>query len=270
MFNTINDRRKTNNSTITAAAEGLIRLRDEELVNSNDISKNEESLHSFQFSAATFREGLLNKKQRFHGSTLPGHYKSSDLINTTTDRFKTLTVGSPISKNHFRHKSLFTLSESPPKPVPLMEPDTALTGCTMSNSSSSSSTSQSINTPSTTEDEFDVEDEDEDDEETYVPHLHNRLKQQNQAILTTYDDWRIILTNSIAQDVLVSHLHHQMNEEQDMLLVGKSVMDLIEPSYQNRLKSIIVKRRNELKRRDADESTNTGMVLVCGNVVCIV
>jgi hypothetical protein len=187
---------------------------------------------------------------------LPGHYKSSDLINT---RFKTLTVGSPIvAKNHFRNKSLFALSESPPKAIPT---DTVLTSRTMSNCSSSSSTSQS--TPPTTEDEFD---EEEEEEETYVPHLHNRLKQQSQAILTTYDDWRIILTNSIAQDVLVSHLHHQMNEEQDMLLVGKSVMDLIEPSYQNRLKSIIVKRRNELKRRDADGS---GMVLVCGNVVCV-
>lgn len=242
----------------------MIRLRDEEQVNNNDTSKNEESLHSFQFSTANIRD----KKKRFHGSTLPGHYKSSDFINNT-DRFKTLTVGSPISKNHFRNKSLFTLSESPPKPIPMIETETALTSRTMSNCSSSSSTSQSISTPPTTEDEFEVEDEEEEEEETYVPHLHNRLKQQSQAILTTYDDWRIILTNSIAQDVLVSHLHHQMNEEQDMLLVGKSVMDLIEPSYQNRLKSIIVKRRNELKRRDSQENMNTGMVLVCGNVVCI-
>lgn len=149
------------------------------------------------------------------------------------DRIKTKTVGSPVITNHFRRKSLPPLSESPPKDI------------------SSSSSSTTINTPP-------IEDDD-----VHVPHLHNRLKQQSQAILTTYEDWRIILTNSIAQDVLVSHLHDKMNEEQHMLLVGKSVMDLIEPFYQNRLKSMIVKRKNELIPLE-----NTGgMVLVCGNVV---
>ncbi|KAI8061868.1 kinase-like domain-containing protein [Gilbertella persicaria] len=114
-----------------------------------------------------------------------------------------------------------------------------------------------------------TDEEDSDEEETYVPHLHNRLKQQQQqAILTTYDDWRIILTNSIAQDVLVSHLHHQINEEQQMILVGKSIMDLVEPSFQNRLKSLIVKKRNELLTCETD--TEDGMVLVCGNVIPII
>lgn len=162
-----------------------------------------------------------------HG-TLPGHR----IIMKPMDR-KTRTVGSPVMTSHFRRKSLPPLSESPPKDM------------------SSSSSSTTIHTPPM------------EDEDIHVPHLHNRLKHQNQAILTTYDDWRIILTNSIAQDVLVSHLHDKMNEEEHMLLVGKSVMDLIEPFYQNRLKSMIVKRKNELIHFD-----NTGgMVLVCGNVV---
>ncbi|GAN11582.1 hypothetical protein MAM1_0723c11153 [Mucor ambiguus] len=230
------------------AAEGLLRLREDD---HHHIDHNEESLHSFRFSSSntfSIREELLQKKKRLHG-TLPGHYATSELlVNKANTRSKTKTVGSPIisSKHHFRKST--QLAESPKRSI-------------SNGSSQSSQTTQSASTPPTTEDEDDYEEE----EDTYVPHLHNRLKQQNQGILTTYDDWRIILTNSIAQDVLVSHLHHKMNEEQKLILVGKSVMDLIEPSYQNRLKSIIVKRRHELKRRDAEQN-GAGMVLVCGNV----
>lgn len=180
---------------------------------------------------------------------------------------KTKTVGSPISatKSHFRKSTTILPS--------LIEPSPRKSISTSSSQSTNTNISiKSNSTPPTTEEEDEFEEE-EYEEENYVPHLHNRLKQQSQAILTTYDNWHIILTNSIAQDVLVSHLHHKMNEEQQMILVGKSVMDLVEPSYQNRLKSIIVKRRNELKRRDAANDYNNGgnsgegMVLVCGNVV---
>lgn len=230
-----------------------MRLREDD---HHHMDHNEDSLHSFRFSSSntlSIREELLQKKKRLHG-TLPGHYATSELLaNKANARNKTKTVGSPIisSKHHFRKST--QLAESPKRSI-------------SNGSSQSSHTTQSASTPPTTEDEYEEEEEEED---TYVPHLHNRLKQQNQGILTTYDDWHIILTNSIAQDVLVSHLHHKMNEEQKLILVGKSVMDLIEPSYQNRLKSIIVKRRQELKRRDAEQN-GTGMVLVCGNVVmCI-
>ncbi|KAL7322117.1 serine/threonine protein kinase, variant 4 [Mucor circinelloides] len=235
------------------AAEGLLRLREDD---HHHIDHNEESLHSFRFSSSntfSIREELLQKKKRLHG-TLPGHYATSELlVNKANTRNKTKTVSSPIisSKHHFRKST--QLLESPKRSI-------------SNGSSQSTNTTKSVSTPPTTEDEDDYEEEEED---TYVPHLHNRLKQQNQGILTTYDDWRIILTNSIAQDVLVSHLHHKMNEEQKLILVGKSVMDLIEPSYQNRLKSIIVKRRNELKHRDA-EHNGAGMVLVCGNVIPII
>ncbi|CAO3657639.1 unnamed protein product [Mucor hiemalis] len=229
----------------------------------NEVAKfPQESLHSFRFSSSSISGGnmkdeLSKKKKRLHG-TLPGH----QLIKPSLNRIKTNTVGSPvsISSGHFRRKSLPPLSESPPKSN--VNTTSEATSRTMSNYSTNSSSSSSISTSPTTEDEGDTE------EDCYVPHLHNRLKQQNQAILTTYDDWRIILTNSIAQDVLVSHLHHKINEEQHMLLVGKSVMDLVEPSYQSRLKSLIVKRRNELINENSENSG--GMVLVCGNVIPII
>lgn len=248
------------------AAEGLLRLREDD---HHHIDHNEESLHSFRFSSfntLSIKEELLQKKKRLHG-TLPGHYATSDLVKE--NRTKTKTVGSPVSsKNHFRRPTnLPPLVESSSPPPPTK----SISSCSSRQSTNTNVSTKYTNTPPTTEDEEDeeeYEEEYEEEEDTYIPHLHNRLKQQNQAILTTYDDWRIILTNSIAQDVLVSHLHHKMNEEQKLILVGKSVMDLIEPSYQNRLKSIIVKRRNELKRRDAENhGSGGGMVLVCGNVV---
>ncbi|CEP06832.1 hypothetical protein [Parasitella parasitica] len=261
-------RRQTHNNNddeeLIPAAEGLLRLREDD---HHHIDHNEESLHSFRFSSANttsfgIREELLQKKKRLHG-TLPGHCATAELVKE--NRVKTKTVGSPVSSPA---KTLFRKSTTL---APLAEITATTPKRSMSNSSAQSSntnmSAKSISTPPTTEDEY--EEEEAEEEEAYVPHLHNRLKQQNQAILTTYNDWRIILTNSIAQDVLVSHLHHKMNEEQKLILVGKSVMDLIQPSYQNRLKSIILKRRNELKRRDA-ESHGGGMVLVCGNVIPII
>ncbi|KAI8640276.1 kinase-like domain-containing protein [Parasitella parasitica] len=267
-------RRQTNNNDeLIPAAEGLLRLREDD---HHHMDHNEESLHSFRFSSSntfSIREELLQKKKRLHG-TLPGHCTSAELVKE--NRVKTKTVGSPVSssaKTHFRKTTtLPPLAEIATTTTTTTIMTTTTPKRSMSNSSGQSTntngSTKSISTPPTTEDEYEEEGEEEEGE-AYVPHLHNRLKQQNQAILTTYDDWRIILTNSIAQDVLVSHLHHKMNEEQKLILVGKSVMDLIQPSYQNRLKSIILKRRNELKRRDA-ESNGGGMVLVCGNVIPII
>ncbi|GAA5798995.1 hypothetical protein HPULCUR_004404 [Helicostylum pulchrum] len=212
-------------------AEGLIRFRELHNQELNQQVCNKE----FQNEITKFPQESLHSfrfSSARHG-TLPGHHQIKPLL----DR-KPRTVGSPVPTCHFRK-----LSQSSPK----------------SSCSTTSSSSTIINT-------LLEEEEEEEDIDIHVPHLHNRLKQQHQAILTTYDDWRIILTNSLAQDVLVSHLHPQINQQQQMLLVGKSVMDLIEPAYRNRLRSIIVKRRNEF----IHAQHVGGMVLVCGNVIPIV
>ena len=98
---------------------------------------------------------------------------------------------------------------------------------------------------------------------TIFPHpaLHNtsRFLPQNQAILTTYDDWRVILSNDIAALVLVGIGGSSRG------LVGKSVVDFIEPSYRDRFLDMVTKRREELSHL---EDSMGGMVLICGNVVC--
>ncbi|KAI9250135.1 hypothetical protein BDA99DRAFT_564106 [Phascolomyces articulosus] len=95
------------------------------------------------------------------------------------------------------------------------------------------------------------------------PALHNtsRFLPQNQAILTTYDDWRVILSNDIAALVLVGMGGSCRG------LVGKSVVDFIEPSYRDRFLDMVTKRREELSHL---EDSTGGMVLVCGNVLPII
>lgn len=92
------------------------------------------------------------------------------------------------------------------------------------------------------------------------PVLHNtsRFLPQNQAILTTYDDWRVILSNDIAALVLVGASGSCRS------LVGRSVIEFIEPSYRSRFLDMVNKRKQELSHL---EDSSGGMVLVCGNVV---
>ncbi|KAI9319609.1 hypothetical protein BX666DRAFT_1914391 [Dichotomocladium elegans] len=95
------------------------------------------------------------------------------------------------------------------------------------------------------------------------PALHNssRFLPQNQAILTTYDDWRVILSNDIAASVLVGAGGSCRS------LVGKSVVEFVDPLYRTRLLEMISKRRKELSHL---EYSAGGIVLVCGNVLPIV
>jgi hypothetical protein len=85
--------------------------------------------------------------------------------------------------------------------------------------------------------------------------------------LTTYDDWKVILSNNIASFVLVGggggggiNGHRRFCSS----LVGKSVLDYVDESFRGRLQAMIKKRRQELVHL---EDSAGGMVLVCGNVV---
>ncbi|CAO3586270.1 unnamed protein product [Absidia cylindrospora] len=101
------------------------------------------------------------------------------------------------------------------------------------------------------------------------PALHNptRFLPQNQAILTTYDDWKIILSNNIASLVLVGGGNGTSSYSRPSSLVGRSVLDYVDDSFRSRLQAMIKKRRQELVHL---EDSAGGMVLVCGNVLPIV
>ncbi|KAI8985254.1 hypothetical protein BDB01DRAFT_789472 [Pilobolus umbonatus] len=202
---------------VTPAAECLIRLRELHL---DEQIKKDEDHNEMSLPQESLHSFSFTSMDTAHKRNRTKYGTTGHYFPKTSCRSKTKSMGS---------LGMLNLPEIIPE----------------SRNDSDSSSSSTLHTP----------------EEFYpdpsLPHLHHRLTQHNQAILTTHDDWRIILTNHIAQDVLVSHLHSS-----DDVLVGKSVIDLIQPSYQNRLLSIIHNRRNE-----PSQETEHGIVLVCGTVI---
>jgi hypothetical protein len=203
-------------------------------------------------------------KIRKQNTTMPGHCCPSVLLKTSFsetvyNRQKTKTVSNHFKfaniNNHQRrqshHQLLRDIDEQHDSPE------------TMSSSTSTTSSTTAGTTPLSNSSIY------LNDKILY--HEHTRLlpqqQQQHQAILTTYDDWRIILTNDIAQEVLMGYHDHFLQSDNNEL-VGKSVInDLIDPTYQTRLKEIVHERRLELMNRQDEYDHVGGMVLVCGNVV---
>lgn len=82
----------------------------------------------------------------------------------------------------------------------------------------------------------------------------SRYLPQNQAVITTQDNWRISLVNHIATTVFSS-------ESQDVL-VGKHILDFIDVSHRPLLLDRIVKRRENQR-----SCSSLGSVLICGDIV---
>lgn len=257
-----------------------------------------ESLHSFRFSSANrnglaeLRKSLMNRSITFmkecnmrpwkSPDTLPGHFTASSLLTgDTLGRSKTKSVGySPVTAfnvedyraNRRRRRSnpMPDIQETQPdeatkrRPITPLTPDELGTIPEQGTSSRTSTTSVSSSSAKS----LDIPEDDDDEEcqpssSNFVfphPALHHpsRFLPQNQAILTTYNDWRVILSNDIAAMVLVGAGGSCRG------LVGKSVVDFIEPSYRSRFLDMVTRRREELSHL---EDSSGGMVLVCGNVV---
>ncbi|KAI8137773.1 hypothetical protein BJV82DRAFT_583429 [Fennellomyces sp. T-0311] len=222
--------------------------------------------------------------------TLPAHYHPSSLFSDDlfdNSRQKTKSVGySPVAffnveqyracRRRQRSNPMPDIQEGKPsRPVSPVTPDdvdlvTEKLKHLDSSTHSSSSSSSSYSSCTSSSDDSAPEKRPGiarqlSSTATIFPHpaLHNtsRFLPQNQAILTTYDDWRVILSNDIAALVLVGVGGSCRG------LVGKSVVDFIEPSYRSRFLDMVIKRREELSHL---EDSTGGMVLVCGNVLPIV
>ncbi|KAI7878361.1 kinase-like domain-containing protein, partial [Mucor mucedo] len=88
----------------------------------------------------------------------------------------------------------------------------------------------------------------------------SRYLPQNQAVITTQDNWRISLSNHIATMVLSGS---KRNNNQDF--IGKHILDFIDVTHRPLLLEKIVKRRE-----DHHHSNLNGSVLICGDVLPIV
>ncbi|KAI9481396.1 MAG: kinase-like domain-containing protein [Benjaminiella poitrasii] len=92
-----------------------------------------------------------------------------------------------------------------------------------------------------------------------------RYLPQNQAVITTQDNWRISLLNQIATMILSGSQKNQ--NEQDF--IGKHILDFIDVSYRPLLLDKIVKIRDDSPCSYNNTNTN-GTVLICGDVMPIV
>ncbi|RCH85487.1 hypothetical protein CU098_002288, partial [Rhizopus stolonifer] len=89
----------------------------------------------------------------------------------------------------------------------------------------------------------------------------SRYLPQNQAIITTQDNWRISLSNHIA-NLMFSGV---TKKEDTHSFIGKLILDYIDINHRPILLNKIVKRREDLPRQT---STN-GNVLICGDAIPI-
>ncbi|KAI8646005.1 kinase-like domain-containing protein [Parasitella parasitica] len=89
----------------------------------------------------------------------------------------------------------------------------------------------------------------------------SRYLPQNQAVITTLDNWKISLTNHIATMILSGS---KRNDAQSF--IGKHILDFIDVSHRPLLLDKIVKRRD-----DYNQNVNySGNVLICGDVIPII
>lgn len=85
----------------------------------------------------------------------------------------------------------------------------------------------------------------------------SRYLPQNQAVITTQDNWRISLSNHIATLVLSGS-----NENNNQDFIGKHILDFIDVTHRPLLLDKIFKSRENNGRSDLK-----GRVLICGDVV---
>lgn len=84
----------------------------------------------------------------------------------------------------------------------------------------------------------------------------SRYLPQNQAVITTQDNWRISLANHIATTILSGSISN-------LDFIGKHILDFIDVTHRPLLLAKIVKRRQE----HHNTCKRNGNVLICGDIV---
>ncbi|ORX54453.1 Pkinase-domain-containing protein [Hesseltinella vesiculosa] len=264
------------------------------------LSTVQDSLHSFCFTSSlssdlvALRKRVMTRSMDFMKHSFIGwrpadddqrRPKTKSMSCSRPSQLKQSTSSQTSSKSRRRRSLpgggdlLFSMTPATPRPD---QPSTNTSPRALSSSSSSSTADTSIATlaqstlledkPLLTSPDL-SKDWPQDEELSHQPSfalfpppaLHNltRVLPHQQAILTTHDDWNIILSNNIASIVFGGPKHQSPTS-----MVGRSVLSYIDTSFRPRLQAMIHERRQQLL--DKSEDTADGMVLVCGNVLPIV
>ncbi|KAI8070696.1 hypothetical protein BC940DRAFT_295349 [Gongronella butleri] len=278
------------------APDALLRLRESEATHLDQAQDHlQESLHSFSF-ASNLSTDLVALRQRVMTRSMD--FMKHSLIGLPGDdsqrRSKTKSMGcsrpvvqlrasasvATTTTTARRRRSLpggeFRMTPATPSPASTVDASSRPSSSSSSTSTANTSISPHEKAESPVPHAAPLHRALSDDEShqhlqqptlALFPHpaLHNvsRFMPHSQAILTTYDDWNIILSNNIAPIVFGAD-HNQPPTS----MVGRSVLHYIDESFRTRLHEIIHTRRQELL--DRSEDGMDGMVLVCGNVLPIV
>lgn len=123
-------------------------------------------------------------------------------------------------------------------------------------SSSSTLFPTNVNTITTTTTTINTNNSNHLDQSNNLP--ISRYLPQNQAVITTQDNWRISLSNQIAVNILSGSKRIQHQDH----FIGKHILDFIDVTHRPLLLAKIVKRR-----QDHNHSNLNGTVLICGDIV---
>ncbi|KAI8981586.1 hypothetical protein BDF20DRAFT_861904 [Mycotypha africana] len=102
----------------------------------------------------------------------------------------------------------------------------------------------------------------------------SRYLPQNQAVITTQDNWRISIANNNADRLLsgTDATSTSVSTKANNRFIGRHILDFIAPSHKTLLLEKIVKRREEEDENRYTTMNNHlhGTILICGDIIPIV
>ena len=224
-------------------------------MSSEPITPHQESLHSFRFSSPNSTSSGLalalskDTQQNDNLKYITDVTSCPELIDMPNTSITTATNGSltpvtpddrePINNNNIKRSASFSNLKSGHCHRNSLVSNT-LYPSTSTTTTTKTSTTTCISSTSSTDQNI----------SRYLP--------QNQAVITTQDNWRISLSNHIATMILSGS--KKINNQD---FIGKHILDFIDVSHRPLLLDKIVKRRDDYQHVNVN-----GNVLVCGDVVC--
>lgn len=226
-------------------------------LSSEPITPHQESLHSFRFSSPNSTSSGLalalskDTQQNDNLKYITDVTSCPELIDMPNTSITTATNGSltpvtpddrePINNNNIKRSASFSNLKSGHCHRNSLVSNT-LYPSTSTTTTTKTSTTTCISSTSSTDQNI----------SRYLP--------QNQAVITTQDNWRISLSNHIATMILSGS--KKINNQD---FIGKHILDFIDVSHRPLLLDKIVKRRDDYQHVNVN-----GNVLVCGDVIPII
>jgi hypothetical protein len=237
-----------NNTTTTSTNELVQQYYDNDIISSEPVTpRHQESLHSFRFSSSgnsSSEEDLelaLSYKQVDYKEWNNQHSSSMKKLSVVSQQQQQIN-----NKQEGELDSSNSSEKSTSNPVTPDDREPFIPPLTKRSTSSRTRHRTSFKTtslyPSTSS---------QMSNKISAASTATRYLPQNQAVITTQDNWRISLSNHIATGIF------------GLDLTGKHILDFIDVSHRPLLLDRVVKTRES----QPSVTSNGGSVLICGDIV---